>query len=979
MPYDIRKFPEGYKVCKKGTKKCYSNDPIPLENAIAQRKAIAISEHKSGGANVDSEYVVAIPSYDRVEKIQKKTLKSLHDYKIKQKIYIFVNDKTQYDLYKTGLDADTYTDIIISNTKGITDARNYIATYFPDGTKVVCLDDDLGTFVKKTGDNKVVKLKDLNAVFTEGFKKCKEEDTKLWGIYPVPNALFMKDTITTTLKFIIGLCYGFISTPKDKSLLTNIVKQKEDYERSIKYYIKYGKVIRLNYISVRTTYYSKGGISSWMGNRKKDMEVSAKALLKKYPEYVGSIFYRKDGTAEIKLKKMNEENIEGAGKKLDIDFSDNQGEGVYYSKIEDSEKYENIKKRLFDKLEETKIPKIEGRRKDDKRTRGDLLGYNAFTMTFGCGGRRNLGIGEFSTNAKNPELFDLIIEYANLICPKGFEYQAITVNKNMKAKKHKDGSNNGMSVINGLGDFTGGGLFVYKGKTAELYDLKNHILVFNGAKLAHRTDTYKGTRYTLIFYSQKSKCENKGKVMVGGDFFDDEDWEGVMTGGGMSGGDFFDDEDWEGVMTGGANILKGGICPKTGNTPCECVGGGDIDWSALGNIAYDIVKTQQKDQGYKPNKRKEGDDERNWGYDEEEEVEPPPPPQPLFGDPTQLKPQAYDPNNPLMYMGGSIPINKKLYEKAKEIVYPKYKKPSAYRSGAVVKLYKQLGGKFKEKGERKLKRWFAEDWKDVGNKNYPVYRPSRRITKDTPLTADEIDPKNLKQQIALKQKIKGSENLPKFEGGGKLYAKDKYATGEKQLTPTEKSLVKKEMGEANPEIAEIEADPMGDDDIKKYFPNAKIVKYSDLKNYTDITQLLPRPKTFFYLLYERSPNVGHWTLVSRYKDNGVDTIEFFCSYGSKIDEPLTWTPIGMRVQLGEDKPYLSMLLDKSKFRTIYNPVQYQSKKSNIATCGAYATLRAGELVRHNTTLDEFNDMISEVKKATGLNYDEIVSNLVDLR
>jgi len=72
-------------------------------------------------------------------------------------------------------------------------------------------------------------------------------------------------------------------------------------------------------------------------------------------------------------------------------------------------------------------------------------------------------------------------------------------------------------------------------------------------------------------------------------------------------------------------------------------------------------------------------------------------------------------------------------------------------------------------------------------------------------------------------------------------------------------------------------------------------------------------------------------------------------------------------------------MDKSKFRTIYNPVQYQSKKSNIATCGAYGTLRAGELVRHNTTLDEFNDMLSEVKKATGLNYDEIVANLVDMR
>lgn len=220
---------------------------------------------------------------------------------------------------------------------------------------------------------------------------------------------------------------------------------------------------------------------------------------------------------------------------------------------------------------------------------------------------------------------------------------------------------------------------------------------------------------------------------------------------------------------------------------------------------------------------------------------------------------------------------------------------------------------------------------------------------------------------------------PKRFKGGKLYAKDKYDTGEKQLTPVEKSKVKKKFGESNPEIAEIVEDPMGDDDIKKYFPNAKILKYSELKNYTDITQLLPKQKSFFFLLYERTLNVGHWVLVSRYKDNGIDTIEFFCSYGSKIDAPLSWTPIGMRVQLGEDKPYLSMLLDKSKFRVIYNPVQYQSKKSNVATCGAYDTLRASELVKHNTTLDEFTEMLEEVKKATGLSYDEIVANLVDLR
>ena len=56
-----------------------------------------------------------------------------------------------------------------------------------------------------------------------------------------------------------------------------------------------------------------------------------------------------------------------------------------------------------------------------------------------------------------------------------------------------------------------------------------------------------------------------------------------------------------------------------------------------------------------------------------------------------------------------------------------------------------------------------ERWGDVGNKSYPVYRPSIRISSKTPLTKQEIDPHNLKKQIELKQKIKGGKNLPPFK------------------------------------------------------------------------------------------------------------------------------------------------------------------------------------------------------------------------
>jgi len=108
------------------------------------------------------------------------------------------------------------------------------------------------------------------------------------------------------------------------------------------------------------------------------------------------------------------------------------------------------------------------------------------------------------------------------------------------------------------------------------------------------------------------------------------------------------------------------------------------------------------------------------------------------------------------------PINKELYLEVKRYADMIYEKPSAYKSGFIVKTYKQRGGKYKGDGSKPLARWFKEEWKDIGNKEYPVYRPTKRISKKTPLLPSEIDPVNLRKQIKKKQIIKGERNLEPF-------------------------------------------------------------------------------------------------------------------------------------------------------------------------------------------------------------------------
>ena len=110
-----------------------------------------------------------------------------------------------------------------------------------------------------------------------------------------------------------------------------------------------------------------------------------------------------------------------------------------------------------------------------------------------------------------------------------------------------------------------------------------------------------------------------------------------------------------------------------------------------------------------------------------------------------------------------IVLDKDLYNLVKMKANTIYEKPSAYKSGYIVKEYKRLGGRYQEDNEeRGLQRWFKEKWTDIGHKDYPVYRPTKRINKNTPLTVNEIDKKNLQKQIKLKQIIRGTKNLPPF-------------------------------------------------------------------------------------------------------------------------------------------------------------------------------------------------------------------------
>ena len=106
------------------------------------------------------------------------------------------------------------------------------------------------------------------------------------------------------------------------------------------------------------------------------------------------------------------------------------------------------------------------------------------------------------------------------------------------------------------------------------------------------------------------------------------------------------------------------------------------------------------------------------------------------------------------------PLDKKLYMEVKKEVYKAHPKHSAYRSGLLVKKYKERGGKYSgKKTEKGLSRWFREEWKNQrGETGYKkkgdIYRPTKRISKDTPKTMKELTKKEKEKAQALKKKGK---------------------------------------------------------------------------------------------------------------------------------------------------------------------------------------------------------------------------------
>tara|TARA_A100001201_G_scaffold142457_1_gene140728 strand:+ start:5505 stop:6257 length:753 start_codon:yes stop_codon:yes gene_type:complete len=249
-----------------------------------------------------ADFVVAIPSYDRPKELRKKTLNMLDENNISKNIItVFVANTDQKKIYEEEIGTDYK---IVVGVKGMANIRNFMTNYYPAGKKILFIDDDISRIVKgESNGMKITKVTNLKSLATSGFNLCKKNGYKLWGLHPSSNPRSLKsdNKVTNTLKYIIGALYGVIN---DKTIKVSL-DQAEDYERTLKYYVKYGGVIRFNNYSGYTTYYAKGGMEA-AGRTSNKEDSDKKALVKKYSQYAET-YTRPNGRTEIRLKSQGKD------------------------------------------------------------------------------------------------------------------------------------------------------------------------------------------------------------------------------------------------------------------------------------------------------------------------------------------------------------------------------------------------------------------------------------------------------------------------------------------------------------------------------------------------------------------------------------------------------------------------------------------------------------------------------------------------
>lgn len=243
-------------------------------------------------------YQIAIPSYRRPRTLKQKTLAMLNAYGISNsEVDVWLADAQQLSEYESEFEVNPPNFIV--GVPGIGPQRNRIEQHYEQGSRVLMLDDDLTGWQQATNPKTLEAVPDLRAIIQQGWQIADRIGAGLWGVYAVANPYFMKPRVQTNLCYVIGTVQGIICS-RDPALI-RVTSHGEDYEYSIRRYIKDGILARLDWLTVISNYFKEpGGLVS---QRTPEMMFeSIRRIEAMFPDFCKMYVRKSTGNPELRLR-----------------------------------------------------------------------------------------------------------------------------------------------------------------------------------------------------------------------------------------------------------------------------------------------------------------------------------------------------------------------------------------------------------------------------------------------------------------------------------------------------------------------------------------------------------------------------------------------------------------------------------------------------------------------------------------------------
>jgi len=239
------------------------------------------------------EIQIAIPTHRREQLVGRTIQQIPKDWQ--QNITLFLSDDEDGKRY-----ADVKANKIVTAAVNLRQKLNFIEDYYDIGTKVFQCEDDV-IFVQPDKNRKNrEKLVKVQETILRGFEK---QPLGLFGFGSVSNAFFMPKTDQEGFFSIPGYAFGYTATKNPNLKVT--IDYKMDAERSCKYFLEYGKLLRLANTGILTkNYITAGGLQEKTKyEERKAAEVRCcDELIRRYPNLVRYNHNRTSPMPEILLR-----------------------------------------------------------------------------------------------------------------------------------------------------------------------------------------------------------------------------------------------------------------------------------------------------------------------------------------------------------------------------------------------------------------------------------------------------------------------------------------------------------------------------------------------------------------------------------------------------------------------------------------------------------------------------------------------------